>query len=342
MLRSFTLILLAFGAIAASAFAQGLTIEFSPEQIYIIPGVDKIDEALFNDIDYDGLPEILVRRANHIQVYSKAEEAILFQTDIDTARWRGIVFADINRDSVVDIAVACFHDCRDHSDSALSIDIYNGAAGNAVTRYYYPNAERTFGPWLIYSSGFSAFKALDVNHDGYDELFISHCNWIWDGGAGPSAHIWYERQFATSKIFHSFPGSIMWQGARQLADPVIVIGENGPFLMANNFLKYSEGSITDSYYQRNSVIRFEADYSGIYTISDSVLRNTSDKNDCIRFTSTQSLLMKCAGDLIGSNGGREFLASFYFLWDCYEYGELGPQPDSSGSEMRMYRMASPD
>lgn len=333
--------MLALAAIAAPALAQGSTIEFNPQQVYIIPGVDKVDEALFNDVNYDGLPEVLVRRGNHIQIYSKSADSVVFQTDIDPARWQGSVFADVNRDSVVDIAVACFHDYSIHNDSALTIDVYNGAAGNSMTRRYYPNAEPTAGPWLIYSSELTAFKAVDANDDGYDELILSYCNWIWDGGVGAPAHIWHERQFATSKIFYSYPDSTLWQGTRRLSDPVIV-GNSDRFLMMNNLLKYSDGFLTDSFIERNSVIRFDTGFDRIYTYSDNSLRAPSNKNDCINFSSTQSLLEKCAGNLIGANSDMEFIASFKFLWDCYEYGDFWLPPDSEGIETRMYRMPSPD
>lgn len=229
--------LLAPALLASAAAAEiNLVEEFSFE---VPTSIDNYEYVIFNDVDRDNVPEVLVSDSHLVRCYRIGEANTWLEFDLDPVvdtryfiNYR-IEFADVTRDSVPDIVIAYFwtdyyledFDCDGYWRSKTVL--YDGASGFQPASEY---SSCNGGPIMCFHSphGISALKAFDFNHDGYNELLLGHEK----SGGGPPT----ESTVGQTDLFVSFPDSLDWSSTMLLEKPrIVATGGFGTIASAERF-----------------------------------------------------------------------------------------------------------
>jgi hypothetical protein len=181
--------------------------------------VDKIE---FDDIDFDGQPEVLASDGSQIVLYSIAADSIYLSTTLDIGKQifdeniYEMVLADVNRDSITDIAVGV---CR---DSLLSIYFFKGLSDAPF--YDSTCHQLAVQPFRQRAFGLTLFEAIDVNVDGYRELVFS-CDSS-DNSTYPNV----SSIGGFTKAYRSFPDSMLWENSGLISQLVVLDTQDDWFL----------------------------------------------------------------------------------------------------------------
>ncbi len=324
-------------------FDPASAIEFQEILSFEVPGVGEIEKFDFGDVDFDGDPEILATDGTKLILYSAAADSIMFMGTLDTAAYRRILLADVNRDSVVDIIAAYVHAYDHHSDSAVAIDFYDGRLGYGRTRSFLPNPESPPMTWILYTGSYlNELDAIDINHDGHKELFICYCFWLWNGGPGPPAHLWTEYQYETSTFYFSYPDSPLWSKSIRLNKLTMIDHAAGDFLGANLLNDYNEDFGTEYYNSIGNIALFDTNGFDYSLFDAGVNGSCIDGANVVAYSVREVLKMECVGNIDPATEEPELIATLSFIYDCHEYPPYDPVVDTSLSELRMYRIIAPD
>ncbi len=344
-MRSFTFFCIALIVIGAPAISVGQSIGFSLERAYFIAGLDGVDEAELDDIDHDGLPEILVRRNNHILLYSAKNDSVLFERFLDTAAvaYR-IELGDINRDAVADIVAACIYPISKwdgYTDSAYAIDFFDGALDYQPSRQYNSNWDHGYSYSIFntfyLSTGIASFDILDINSDGYGELLVSYCNKVTDSSY--LNQVWHAVYPSYTRGFYSYPDSLLWSQYFYLTDPRAVHVDDAHFLAGNYLYREGFGDWNgDESYTRRSIILFDSSSLSAYDHAEEANLSCAEHGE-LR-TRSDILDQACIGDLDESVPGLEMAARYSYELDCV-HTDLSFER-IYGRDQRLYHIKSPN
>ncbi|MEW6411124.1 MAG: FlgD immunoglobulin-like domain containing protein [Candidatus Zixiibacteriota bacterium] len=171
-MRIFTCALCAVFLLSTAVWGHSASLTAAAE--FTVPGFTRpIEKIKFNDINSDSNPEILAADGETMVLYSPSDWSTLLNIPLtDNYTDYAILFDDINRDSIPDIVLAYYFECRTIlPDTACRIYVYDGASGYTLTDSAHYDAGT-----MVTTDRTSPFKwvtlaALDVTGDGYNELF---------------------------------------------------------------------------------------------------------------------------------------------------------------------------
>lgn len=197
--------LIAFGLL--SQFCAADNLQFELQLSFTVPGLsDRVWMVRFNDIDRDGFPEVLAADSSQMVLYSIKDDSILFSWVSDSGYLPvEILFDDVTRDSVPDLVIASHIPAMMFpSDQGFRIEVFDEA--NSFSR-----KEKTIGMEDETDSGvdrFGTMKAVDMDRDGYNELFIS-CETV----SSYFTESWWFRwnTTGTAFLYSIFPDSLLWR-----------------------------------------------------------------------------------------------------------------------------------
>lgn len=318
-------------------------IEFQEVLSYTIPGFETVVPEGFADVDGDAVPEVLARSGDKIVVFSGTGDSVLFEASIDTAYDRMFNFTDINGDSIPDIAIAYSYPIKELSDTAFAIDFFDGDVNYSQSRYYYSNTgyniggacfARFHGPGIL-----TVLKALDIDSDGKMEFIFSHRHYM---RISPDCGFHIEETIrGLSYIYKSFPDSMLWTGTYHISDPKLCVINGDTFLMTN-YHTYSDFWYVGSSYMPEPTIRNKGILCYDPYVNKANILDEAWPYSCSYFSDkdiSKSLTPLCFGDIDLTCAQTEMIARFSWSVDCERFdGAI----DSRGSQLRMYRLITPD
>ncbi len=331
------IVLIVFGA---PAMPKAQSIGFDLQQTFVVPGLDGIDEAEFDDIDNDGSLEVLVRRGNHFLLYSARNDSILFEYFLDTAAVAfRIELGDVNRDSVSDIVAASIYPISKfdgYTDSAYAIDFFDGESGFLPSRQYYSNWDKPYY-FSFLSTGIASFDILDVNADGYGELLVSYCNMRTDSSY--YFQIWNAEYPSYTRAYYSYPDSLLWARGLYLTDPQVVHIDDVQFLVGSYLYRHGHGDWNgDETYSQRFIALFDSSSLSVG------LHGKQAHLSCSQYSETRVrhdfLDQACVGDIDTSTPELEVAARFSYGLRCVPLNHFTEW--ISGVDYRLYRMHSQD
>lgn len=334
MLRS---LLLTSGLIwimcSAPAFAS---IELVHQLTFSVPGLSgPIEQTKFKDINNDGFPEVLASDGEKLVLYSISLDSVLLSAAMDSGLWNyRILLDDVNRDSLADVVVA---DCQWYligSPCTVSVALYDGSSGYTQTSSttYTTTSSITWLAWL----GITALDAMDINNDGYNELFLA-----FDSIAGSGSLFITEWTAGTTYLYNSFPDSICWQRNFLISDVAYLATVNDTDLfIATRYKNYSTQLGPDCASQDRYIVLFDS--SGEIIETASYVKPKVCDGDV--FSSYSDYLSYgCFGNIDNSNEQIEIVSQFRWGVTCIDYvGGNFQYWDTSGADLVMHRIVSPD
>jgi hypothetical protein len=204
------LILLLF-AIPSIAHAG---IGFLFERSFTVPSLTgELTQLKFARYDTDSIPEVIATDGHTVVIYSMTGDSVIFQRMVapNTSICESIEFADVNRDSIPDLACCVYGDPLEQGDPFRRAIVYYGSS------YF---ADSGFVVLPMYSSPINGCHAywgymqvLDLNADGLDELFVS---------ADSIEFGQLEQSLGFARLYHSFPDSISWSVGAPIASADLI------------------------------------------------------------------------------------------------------------------------
>ncbi len=310
------------------AFAGRL--EFSEVLSFDIPGPAGIYIYAFHDIDHDGVPEILAGGEDYLWLYSSTADSILFVAPYRLYRAPSIVFADINRDSVADIAVAYGYQGSGISDNALVVNVYNGADLWLCQAYHFPTPVPSEwyedpGAFIFQPGpGLTGFSAQDLDNDGYDELFVSY-----GYAAEVIDQVWRDSTFrigGIARMFFSFPDSILWSRNEYLmSNPAFRYFDNQGILTADE-IRYIEYSGPKPDYILSSEKAMLVTSGGIAPLDiRPPISSLAWQKPIVDWESAIDVKCLAFGQIDDSDSAPDMLVNYYYRYDDYvndSYSEI--------------------
>jgi hypothetical protein len=231
-------------ALGSFAFVASVQAELTPYFSYTVPGLsNSVQQIDLADVDGDGSAEVLVFDGQDFVLYSPAGESTLATFNVDSifaSLTAGdcedamvasrLLLADIDRDSLVDVALLLSELCVSNPYlqtydarylAVLADDVATGAAPVLALDF---RCESTLG--------IGYFGAVDIDGDGYDNLVISvDSSQYWDYGV----LMQFDNSYGKTLIYHSFPDSLISQveAVVTAAWPVVASGGNPALLAAD-------------------------------------------------------------------------------------------------------------
>ncbi|MCD6250676.1 MAG: T9SS type A sorting domain-containing protein [candidate division Zixibacteria bacterium] len=172
--------------------------ELSPYLSFTVPGLDSaIQKIELADIDGDNFAEVLACDGHTVVLFSLPNDILFTDTlDSDYPEYE-IELADVNRDSVADVLIGYFHRGYKSDTKVVCYDstLVHRRLQDQV--FYLSSMESCTGNNLV------MLEAVDIDHDGYDELFLSS-----ETSYYRIPYMWCETTGST-EIFHSYPNSTL-------------------------------------------------------------------------------------------------------------------------------------
>jgi hypothetical protein len=239
--------------------AGAASIEFEEILSFSVPDAGIIEKIEFGDIDFNGHPECLISDGTQAIIYSHFLDTIFYSAALelpDLVCGEGlyeILFSDINRDAVPDFSVGIYHS----HIKTLNIEYVGGTTFWGLVDTF--TTEIGVGEFFPCPLGLTLFEAIDFDLDGYCELIFS-CDssfgYFW-GGAITSY------LSGLTRIYYSFPDSILTQSYNLLSDPLPFELEDSKFIVARGHHgSYSElGEDTYTYDNWMDIRNHEVNFS---------------------------------------------------------------------------------
>jgi len=272
--------------------------------------------------------------------YAPESDSVLWEYYLEPTGLYGILAADITRDSVVDIVVGRYNQGSEFSDSAVIIDVFDGADNwTTRTRYYHPTVKYSqyWGPYYAYESygGFTIFYAYDVNGDGFNEFFVSYGNRVLEVSEAYMETM--ETTNGRTWMYYEYPDSMQWK-FYMMCNSVIPINPGHSNMLAANSCYYNShtGHGPDYLYSKGDLRAF--DQFGTRKILAYPLETTDYGKAVVYDEYIASQIDLMASGFIDSNNDNSDLLVRYG-WEAYSYIT---RSSNSGCDLRLYTLVSPD
>ncbi len=259
----------------SSSFAvQAKSIKFEEVLTITVAGLDTIRKCDFGNVYYfQDCPEVLASDGAKVVLYSYNRDSVLFSRSIEydflTEYYNGngynIMLSDIDKDAIADIVIATYNIAY----PAFHIFYFSGSGFYGILDS--GTVPVAGGSLCEYPFGIMSFDALDINTDGYEELIFS-CDSA-TGGCDIAT------LYAITRVYYSFPDSLLWQSDEPFSDPVLYTNSAGNHLFVTQHeARYVDLPGYDSY-RDIGTLRYIADIkSGGHikeTETDAVLKSTA-------------------------------------------------------------------
>ena len=333
MYRAVIYAVVSFAAICAPIMAA---IEFKEIQSYSFSNVGQIQQVRINDIDADGIPDILMIVRDSVLLYHSQPDSILYISKVDTSEIvsdRKIIFDDINRDSIPDILIGTYYDRSEWllTSDTCRLDFIDGQSlmkdSVCIIQRIFLNHRFMYG--MLGTRPISLFAAQDLNQDGYNEFIFSYDSSIERSEWAP---------FLVTEIsgptycYYSFPDSLSWNKGLLLSDP-IELGDT-EFLATVYTGIYSE--LGEDYSSTDAQLRLIDMATG--ALPDRCGPESPSVSKALHEETGHWLVGLCAGEIDAAIPGIELVARY-----TYAYFSGPPEyKDSVYHEIRMYGLVPPD
>lgn len=182
---------------------------FQLERTFTIPGLSgTIRQMKFNDVDGDGVPEVLANTSAKVVLYSISGDSIIFSILADPGyQVLAIELADVNRDSAMDIVAglarfidsSIFTPFRVFTAQKVVTKCFSGASFESVSNDSITGSTGTYVP-------FGTIAATDVDSDGLNELLVS----LADVSTSEIIGLWSYWIEGKTICYRSFPNDVLW------------------------------------------------------------------------------------------------------------------------------------
>ncbi len=308
-----------------------------------------IKQIAFKDVDGDGIPEFLAASSPYLSLYSPNGDTLLFRIDYDSVMQAavglqsgcypdpiGIWLGDVNRDGAADAMLLLA--TPDRNCSAQSMQYYMLFIDNIVSPARHVSVVAYAGQYGPSQSAYDgALTALDLNADGYDEVFVGL------DSLPPIPFHLYDAKGRTF-IYYSFPSVRydVWpfQVSRYLGTPLQRIGSR---------LIASVKSSAETYYPSGDIRSFSGSMELLDTYGSTLQQETDTMPLMCHGTKSTYVInllnYQCAGDMISATPETEVLATSYRRQVCRDSLPNWKDTliyDESGNSLIMYRFVNPD
>ncbi len=336
------MILVAIGILLLFQHARAGRVELTEVYSFDVPCVTAIYDYSISDIDYDGVPEILMRGNDSVWLYSPAADSVYFSTRCQSYPSQDILLADVNRDSVADVVIGYYNQGYDYTDSAAIIDVYDGAAGWACHRYYHPTPPYiSYWGWdneyYHYFAGppFTSFCAYDLNNDGFNEFFFSYGYEVYEIHPGGLEYV--RRIGGTAYLYYAYPDSLAW---------------NSNVLVSNSTIRYFNdrslmtATVKDTVEHTGNGPDYVISSTRVTLVTSAGFRylrlldpepSPSAEKTLLDYKQVSGAFCQAYGQIEADNPDPDFLIFYYTDNYNYNTGE-----GSSTYENRLYRAIAPD
>jgi len=324
---------------------------FVHEQTFTVPGLtDSIHQLAWGDIDGDGVPEVLIGDQHTIMLWSLSQGEMIFSIAVDsllslildTTQSRSFFeyrldLGDVNRDSVQDVCIALSAPLllTHNGDTTSVVVVFDGAGGYTTRAVDY----HTDKDCMLPASGLSAFQAVDVNGDGYQELLLSRDSLdCW-------SYISWSQWFYTGStcLYHHFPDSILWR--RPIRIGQLSSLDSSPSQSVWITSRYYEERLDATGVHGDLIYRLTCSMGSDGTLDTlaGTDRYVSIDNPYDQTAKIWSSSMHCAGQLDLSTDEPELLTSEPYGWKCtwYPPSEDSLNWDSTHTELILHRLVAP-
>lgn len=269
-----------------------------------------------NDIDHDGTPEILAADSTTLVVYSWRLDSVFTVQSIPTGWSRtSVLLADINRDSVADVVIGGNFDSTTIRE--FRIRSFDGASGfSAVSqRRHFATGSYTG----LESIGLITLQAVDIDSDGYNELYVSFDSMATTVITDYTAGLAY--------LYHAFPDSVRSRRPVLTTDLTPWIPRNDTALfLTHEYYRYYSQSGND--YTYSLLLPYVVDAAGDSIASFDTQRTGTCFGWEFLYSRIDELKVACRGDLDPAIPGDEVLLFFLWGYQCDFIGESGARLES--------------
>ena len=321
------------------------SISFSPQDDFVVPGLSKtIEQVQLNYYDSMNQPEFLASDGENIVLYLPESDSTIFSASLENNYLSyQILFADINRDSIPDILVGYYFDHQTYQgDTVCQLIFYDGARHYQKTdSAFFENVDSS-SLFLNSPFQFVSLKTLDIDNDGYNELFFSFDQQhLWDFSS--TSFLVTATATATmgkTILYYSFPDSIIWQkkNLSKKTDYLTNVNDTNYFI-TTCYENYTSKSAVNTSLHSNSTIAIKIFKSN----GDSVATITKPSNsllctgDSTVFVSEYKYLR--SGNIDTTDNQLNILVKHHWQRQCYYFSDT-TFFDSSESELQLYRLTS--
>ncbi|MBU8933857.1 MAG: T9SS type A sorting domain-containing protein [candidate division Zixibacteria bacterium] len=306
--------------------SSNASVSLKLEATYVVPGLAQdIRYVKFNDIDGDGLMELLISEGENVLLYSPALDSILFQYQVTEAYLGQILFADVNRDSVPDVVIGTYAEGT-YSTWVITLNTFDGSSGFVAVSPLNVSVNKTM---ILMQHFITDLKAFDINRDGYNEVLFSFDS-LWAGTA--------EQVVGSTRLYHSLPDSLIWRGKFEISDARLGQYAEDAVVIASRRTAYAIDHFVHEQSEDIFPIIFNSD--GISGPSISYFEPQHCYGHYRTFLNSQGAY--CAGNISGDESVLEVVSVHSWYQYCSE--SLGGDPimDTSGANLIMHRVFSTD
>jgi hypothetical protein len=320
--------------IFAAETASSQQPELTEDIVYPLPDFEgTIQKIYLHDANDDGVPEILASDGEIFRLFDPIQKSVIVE---DTLRPVGKVISynliceDLNKDRAADLLVGVCH----LQDIAMdfTLTFYSGLGDIQLL-------DTTISPLgEISPIGFGggagfipSFKALDVDGDGFKEMFISVDSSSEETG---SICLIGVELAGSTRIFGLYPYQVFWSEARYISNPLLLTADDREYLV------YAEHSGSACEATASALTEHYSSHMALLMTTGSLMSATRQtapgpKSAYDYYSSISREEPQCVGELIPGNDSPEVLAHYY---GALSYDLYGEQHYDSQRKVRAYRV----
>ena len=282
---------------------------FIHERTMVVPGLSSpVRNMKFADIDKDGIPELLASDSSRIVLYSISQDKSIFSRTVDSGYTIGsIELADVNRDSVIDVAIASFVVTQPSIPGLVinRLDVYDGRSMFARhdSAIYSSVSDRWRPPFMA---------AVDINSDGLNELLFAYdTTSIW----GTYWMFEYTTEGRTF-LYRSFPASISASSYRRIVDFRLTLLTPGGTITLGEIVSSGRND-------GGPVPQYDNRYASLAAIDSSLKSSQVATHDSSQWCNAHywndySNKMDCFGKVSLRGEGNELLTTYSYSFGCWQ------------------------